>query len=512
MFLSATQIPFWNGRVRQYTLVKERGTVLLYSDMSSIPLQPTSRFFVHLKRRCNRQVFLKKYNLSLLFTPSVVPNMLIVAAASPEEAVSTVHAIQFDSCVDRTELSFKQHLEYKSATNDPYINLEWQIDDPERSGDSSVAKAWSYLRSKGIVPGKGVVVGIIDDGFDLGHDDLFDQFVRGYDFQADDEYPLPNEHTPHGTCVSGVLAAEGNNGIGVAGACPHCLIVPVRMDNMNLDGVAEVQAFSFLLDRGVDIISNSWGPADNQGPAEMPGPLQELIDKAVTEGRNGKGIIVLFAAGNGNESISDSDTYDGYAAYHNTIAVGAVNRDGYRTLYSDYGKDLDFVAPSCDIDPDAYYDNYITYKYKDGIPTTDVSGQIGYRIGDYEPLFCGTSSATPLAAGIMALVLSANSELTFEEVRAIVHETADKVHPEEAEYDKNGFSLWYGYGRINALAAVVKATERGVVSAHNGETLSRYNRDELPPSVDHDGKITTMTDEDSIVPPEIGGCTSVLMP
>jgi subtilisin family serine protease len=192
--------------------------------------------------------------------------------------------------------------------------------------------------------------------------------------------------------------------------------------------------------------------------------------------------------------------------------VGAVNREGFRTFYSDFGKDLDIVAPSCDIDPDAYYDTHVTYKYKDGIPTTDIRGIIGYRVGDYAPLFCGTSAATPLVASIVALIFSANYDLTLTEVREIIHTTADKVSPDDALYDENEFSVYYGYGRINALKAVERACEFGCDPPDSEADLERYTRDELPTPVDHNGKVTTMTDENSIIPPAVDGCSVLLLP
>jgi len=474
---------------------------------------PSGRIFVRLAVDFSSDDILADYPLSLSFSLAVLRNIAVFQAKDGEAAVEIAIQLQNDARVLNVEHVWQRTIEYKTELpDDPYMSLAWHLYDDVFEGDASVIEAWNYLEEQGVTPGEGIVIGIIDDGFDLGHEDLIDNFARGYDFEADDEYPLPFSSTPHGTSVTGVAVALSNNGIGVAGGCPHCIVVPVRMNSMNLDGASEVQAFDFLLRKDVDVISNSWGPMDNAGPKDMPGPLKELVEWAAKYGRKGKGTVILFAAGNGNESISDEKSFDGYAAHPDTIAVGAVNRDGFKTLYSDFGKDLDIVAPSCDIDTDAYYDTHVTYKYKDGIPTTDVRGLNGYRIGDYAPLFCGTSAATPLAASIVALTLSANYDLTLDELKEILYSSADKVSPDDAQYDDKGFSDFYGYGRIDALKMVEKACESGCVSADKREGLGHYSREELPPSVDHNGKMTTMTDDESIVPPALDGCSILFLP
>lgn len=520
---AAVTVPFWNGRVAQYEKVYLNQKMVLVDGCSlrdgcplrDIPtdLIPSGRIFVRLAPSVSVDECIKEYPVSLSYALTVIPEIVILRANDSEEVLEIAMQLQQDSRVLKVEPAWEHQVDYKrELPNDPYMSLAWHLFDDVLEGDASVVEAWDYLYDQDITPGRGVVIGIIDDGFDLGHQDLFDNFARGYDFENNDEYPLAHSHAPHGTAVTGVAAARGWNGIGVVGGCPYCTIVPVRMDGMNLDGASEVEAFDFLLNKNVDIISNSWGPMDNAGPKDMPEPLKDLVEWAAVNGRNGKGTVILFAAGNGNESISDEKSFDGYAAHPDTIAVGAVNRDGFRTFYSDFGKDLDIVAPSCDIDPDAYYDTHVTYKYKNGIPTTDIRGVIGYRIGDYAPLFCGTSAATPLAASIVALMFSANYDLTLKEVREIMHTTADKVSPDDALYDEDEFSVFYGYGRINALKSVERACQFGCVSPEDEADLERYAYDELPTPVDHNGKMTTMTDEDSIIPPAVDGCSILLLP
>jgi subtilisin family serine protease len=197
----------------------------------------------------------------------------------------------------------------------------------------------------------------------------------------------------------------------------------------------------------------------------MSAPLKEIVEYAATKERGGKGVVILFAAGNGNEDISDPRTLDGFAANPWVFAVGAVNASGVKAMYSDFGIDLDILAPSCDIDLDDYADPFDMEKIRDGIWTTDNTGFDGYAAGDHTPGFCGTSSATPLAAGIVGLMLAADPELTRDDIYAIITGTADKVSPGDARYDQNGFSLRYGYGRVNALAAVTAVCADGCPGA-----------------------------------------------
>ena len=222
-------------------------------------------------------------------------------------------------------------------------------------------------------------------------------------------------------------------------------------------------SMDFYIKTGADIISNSWGPADNSGQTvDMNQTLKDLVANITTTGRNGLGTIILFAAGNGGESIET----DGYASNPNVFAIGASNASGNRASYSDFGNSLDFMASSCDIDSSGGDGWAGGGSYVDGIWTTDNMGSGGYNsgnmndgdaLGNYTNSFGGTSSACPLAAGITGLVLFANPDLTKDQVYEIYKETSDKIGFDA--YDVNGFNMNYGYGRINACEAVKKALE-----------------------------------------------------
>ena len=373
------------------------------------------------------------------------------------------------------EPSFFIRLKKRTYTpNDPLFKNQWHLNNDSSntavSGNdhAHVAEAWEVIKNlKGNLGGEGVKLAIVDDGFDLNHEDFAGKFLDGYDFGDNDDIPMyennnwnPEYSDMHGTCCAGVAAATTDNGKGVSGACPECKIIPIRMDmyGYSLDEPA-IEAFEWAADAGADIISNSWGPADNEGAVDMNTPLKNLVKELTTTGRDCKGIIILFAAGNGDEDIDGRRSKDGFAGNENVFAIGATNASGERASYSDYGKSLDFMAPSCDID--YYSDEY----WVDGIWTVDNTGKDGYNTGNssqgdsrgnYTNDFGGTSSACPLAAGITGLLLSVNPKLTKDHIYEILKETSDKVG--NGNYS-NGFSEYYGYGRINAYKAVNKAIE-----------------------------------------------------
>ena len=356
----------------------------------------------------------------------------------------------------------KINIEYKSS--DPFFANQWHLLNTGQRGiagnDAKVSAAWDYLESLGLGAGTGVKIGIIDGAFDLHHPDMAGKYLKGLDIVDGDDYPYSDGNEPHGTCVTGVIAAVKDNGLGVAGACPECKIVPVRSGDMLGEGENMANAFNFVLDQGVQIISNSWGPADNGGGEDMPEVIKEIVKYAREKERNGLGVVIFFAAGNGNEDISAEESFDGYAANEDVIAVGALNACGQRSNYSDFGRDLDIMAPSSDVDGDYVWNPFAFDMIKDGIWTIDARSWYGYSQSDYTGTFGGTSSAAPLAAAVAGLLISAYPGLSRDELYEIITETADKVSPVDADYDENGFSEKYGYGRINALAALEMLCER----------------------------------------------------
>src|SRR5215203_7097988 len=308
-----------------------------------------------------------------------------------------------------------------------------------------------------ISEGEGVTIAIIDTGTDIDHDEFSSEgkLVAPRDTTSNDADPRPGGRGEnHGTACAGVACADGR--FGASGVAPRAQLMPIRMISQ-LGSQAEANAFYWAAENGADIISCSWGPADgtwwdphdlvHTTEVPLPDSTRLALDYAVTNGRGGKGCVVFFAAGNGNEGVE----YDGYASYQRVLAVAACNDQNTRSVYSDYGDAVFCAFPSNDFEfPEENHPAPLT----PGIWTTDRTGRAGYSDDDYTNSFGGTSSACPGAAGVAALVLSCNPSLNWDEVKSVVRRSCERIDPEGGKYDEQGHSPLYGYGRLNAESAV----------------------------------------------------------
>ncbi len=339
--------------------------------------------------------------------------------------------------------------------NDPMLARQWHLSNPGTGGalageDVDALLAWD------VTPGGDarVAIAIIDDGVDIAHPDLRANIWvnpdasapdrNGRNFYDNNNDPRPRYFSPpydsteindiHGTPCAGVAAARGNNRKGVCGIAYNCRILPVKI--FGADALASNEQVANAIryaGQHAQVLSCSWGGAPNPD-------LESAISDVGTNGRGGRGCLVFCATGNEYvTSISHP------ARYEAAIGIGASNDRGRRSRYSNTGRGIDFVAPSSDDD-------------RPGISTTDVTyPNRGYNpTGAYTDTFGGTSSATPLAAGIGALLLSMRPTCTRDQAYAILRETAEKIDAGGGAY-RSGFSLQYGYGRLNAHAAVVRA-------------------------------------------------------
>jgi subtilisin family serine protease len=340
-----------------------------------------------------------------------------------------------------------------------------------------------------VTRGEGVTIALIDDGVDIDHPEFAGPgkvaAPRDATLQSDDPRPKdphgtgPDYGENHGTACAGV--ACGNGTFGAIGVAPKARLLPIRLSS-GLGSQREAEAFTWAVDNGADVISCSWGPPDGHwwDPGDsrhnqvfhLPPSTRLAIDYAVANGRGGKGCVVLFAAGNGNEGVDN----DGYASYSKVIAVAACNDRGTRSVYSDFGKAVWCAFPSNDMGHQPFnHPAPLTH----GIWTTDRVGRDGYNVGNsadgdaggyFTNSFGGTSSACPGAAGVAALVLSINPNLKWHEVKDLFKRACDKIDPQGGNYDSGtGHSPKYGFGRLNALTAVVLAKPQ----PQSGVTVSR---------------------------------------
>ena len=326
----------------------------------------------------------------------------------------------------------------------------------------SAAAAWKLAK------GKGCVVAVLDDGVDVDHPNLkaairknpdpgepLDKVGRDFFVSDDDpqEYfnPRPKRYRYpynqmagndiHGTPCAGVVAARGKNAVGVAPLAKILAVKIFHADDLASDArVADAIRYAAL---HADVLSCSWSGSRS--------PDVELAMQDARElGRSGKGAIVCCAAGN-----DYGDPVGFPASLPTTIGVGASTDEELLANYSNVGPEVDLVAPSSG--------------GKRGIYTTDVSlpnrgfntgsATAGGADGLHTNDFGGTSSATPLVAGVAALVLSANKPLTADEVKEVLTTTAVKIGNDPYTRGRN---KRYGYGRVDARAAVDEALRRGV--------------------------------------------------
>ncbi len=321
-----------------------------------------------------------------------------------------------------------------------------------------------------ITRGAGRTIAIIDDGVDIDHREfsLPGKVVAPLDALSRTNNPRPRDADPrfpddHGTACAGVACAAG---LGAAvGVAPDARLMPIRLA-ANLGSMAEARAFQWAADNGADVISCSWGPPDGDwfDPNDprhrtnwpLPDSTRDAVRYAVTRGRGGLGCVVLFAAGNGNEDIR----FDGYATNSDVIAVAACNDRGSRSIYSDFGDAVWCCFPSNDFE---FRRVAHPAPLTSGIWTTDRTGTKGYNFGsladgdsagDFTNSFGGTSSACPGVAGVCALILAVNPDLTWSEVKQLLKSACDVIDAADGAYDSQGHSAKYGFGRINALRAV----------------------------------------------------------
>lgn len=333
--------------------------------------------------------------------------------------------------------------------NDPLFELQWPLANREGAGDVGALEAWRYTRGS-----PDIVVAVLDDGVQLDHPDLAANIAApGRNFG--DGAPLGDGGGPvtaadrHGTAVAGIVAARGDNGLGISGICPLCRLLPVRVEGASNEGLAA--AFRYAAEQGADVITNSWG-YDAQRRLAADAALGAEIRRVAEQGRDGRGLLIVFATSNDAVDVCSGEDAD-ISALSSVLAVGVANhRDELGS--SGYGECLDLVAGS---KPER--------RSTIGVPTTDRTGLDGNEAGDYQLEFGGTSAAAPLVAGIAGLLLSLNSELTRAQLQGILEHTADKIDPARAAYDAAGFSVRAGHGRVNAARALAPAATIEVAPA-----------------------------------------------
>lgn len=450
----------------------------------------TDSFFLKFKPETSRQAideFLRQENLEVVRNLGQNTLLVRVTTETNRNAIKTANLAAERQDVEYAEPNLVRQLQrFAYIPADELFAKQWHLNAPQDGTDLTAGAgifapdAWEMTRGS-----REIVICVADDGFDLTHPDFqgdgkvvgrLNAFEsNGSVFYTEDVLPKPGDY--HGTPCAGVALAEVN-GQGTVGVAPGCAFLAVRFP-LQFDDAAMIQLFR-RISREADVVSCSWG----FGPANAPlsrAFSDVLSDLAKTGGRRGKGLVICVAAGNNNcpvKDLNNTRTYeflDGFgirrsyrgpidrwiAAHPDVITVSGSTSLKTRSAYSSWGREICVCAPT-----NNFHDLGTFTPRGLGVVTTD-----NEDLGDgftprsrYTDQFGGTSSATPTVAGVCGLILSRNPNLTALQVKQILQQTADKDLKIESETAVNepgdfvdGFSLWFGHGKVNAVKAVKAA-------------------------------------------------------
>jgi subtilisin family serine protease/subtilisin-like proprotein convertase family protein len=406
---------------------------------------------------------------------------------------------------------------------DPLYKYQWHL---ENTGQTTFATnagtADEDLNLNTVISsgysGAGVTVAVIDSGLEIGHEDLADNMVAGsYDFLDSDTDPTNTIDVSgdHGTSVAGIIAATGWNGLGGRGVAPDASLVGY---NLLQNGFASYQLQSWGInppvEANVDIYNMSYGnyyPGISQTfalPDFLDAYYEDALVTATTELRSGKGALYVQSSGNEYSDYATEDCgeneftcveviWDNWSTVPYILQVGALNANGQKSSYTTTGAALWVSGFGGETGANESILNNQNLQlpsgiYEPAILTTDqsscakgyVSTNVSTRYNEFEnstgskainsecnytSTFGGTSSAAPTVAGVMALIISANPDLTWRDVKHIIASTSDQVGTDsDYTYDFQGinqyewetnsagykFHNWFGFGKINAADAV----------------------------------------------------------
>ena len=397
----------------------------------------------------------------------------------------------------------------EKAPKDPYFDVQWHLQNRGKTldyrgdevavlknADTKFIQMLEFLNTNEIDVDTNTKIAIMDTGIVPDHEDLTN-IEPGYDAINNKEGGYPDisvlEGNPyaeyyaasvgHGTTCAGVSAGVGNE-IGMSGMCPWCKLYPVRY----LDGT-EGTALSdevmlkvyekYIADPDITTINCSFGLDSSYGTIQAsPGEI-ESHQSFMQNGRGGKGGVIVYASGNDGtdssyEALLGYDfkfERDGVQVTDRVVTVNASTAWDTRAEYSNYGYFSTVTAPS------------LSETTIVGIATTAIPGYGDYK-KDYTLQFSGTSAAAPVVSGFFGAVFSINPDLTLEEAIDILKKSADKIYPDTGLWDKNGFSVKYGYGRVNLEKAARLAAGKDMCGDKKDEVCGNHIDDNCDGFVD----------------------------
>lgn len=350
----------------------------------------------------------------------------IIDTPSVRAAIRLADQLAANAAVTHATVEARQTFGPRTPLNDEFLDLAWHLLNTIQVGnDINAEAAWKLGYT-----GAGINIGIIDQGVWSFHPDL--------SAQRNNDAGQLGSSSFHGTAVAGVACAIGNNEEGAAGLAYGSTHSQLFYSPQG-DPAVNAAAFEHRNDLN-DIKNNSWGPSDTGNLWDIAQLEYDALKDSVMTGRDGKGVIHTWAAGNGG--TNDRVEYDPFAASPYTISIGSIGNNALRSNYSERGSSLFAVT------------------YSDGngrnIFTTSNSSSAPYTSN-----FGGTSSACPLASGALALCLEANPKLTWRDAQHLVVDTAKPVDTEDNDWTTNGaghdINHNYGFGQLDAALMVQAA-------------------------------------------------------
>jgi subtilisin family serine protease len=355
-------------------------------------------------------------------------------AAEPERQAARVAAEVFErGNVTAAQPNLIQLLEGPNIADD-LMGIQWALDNPGTPGvvgaDVAANAAWTLTTGS-----PGIRVAILDDGVEVAHPAIHDAIVAEHNFvETADGAPTtdstpPNHDDYHGTACAGIIASRDPSVIGLAHGADlvACRIATRKLGSWQLDWFAAADAIDWCWEQAqADVLSLSWQCGVND-------VVTNALGRARTNGRDGKGSVVVASAGNNGGRLVYPASVEG------VLAVGATNQwdqrktyessDGENNWASNFGTGLGLMAPGVKI------------------KTLDLTGPAGLVEGGISGRFSGTSAAAPFASATAALVLSSREDLHEADVRQILQNSTDGLGP-------RSWDAQVGYGRLNAYAAL----------------------------------------------------------
>ena len=356
---------------------------------------------------------------------------LKIALEDNQTLEQVVAAYNSNPEVEYAELNYIVSIDL--TPNDPHYSIQWPLNntgqmypasggynDPPGTADADIdaPKAWDIQNGS-----SEIIVAVADTGVDYNHRDIDDNMwtsssgYHGYDFVNNDNYPM-DDHG-HGTHCAGIVSAETNNGLDIAGVCWNTKIMALKFLDENGSGTYAdaADAFYYATNQGADVISNSWGKDD------FSQTMQDAINYA-----HSQGVIIVAAAGNDNQFY-----FPHYpASMERVISVAATNSDDEKASLTNYGDWIDICAPGIDV-----------------LSLRANGTSMGTIYDSYTTVASGTSMACPHVAGVLGLLLSQYPDISTDEIVARLLSGADDISAENAYYQG-----LLGSGRLNAYKSL----------------------------------------------------------